>query len=264
MEEEDARKAKAIADRPVGVDFCIENPLDGNLKNIPCIKDLISDYPYTVFVTPTSYCHWGREYRKRTILIHTLKSFCPTPPCPSVPCMDWRVYGNHPDGVTELSQGQRNSLPEHLVDAEIEAWIRDTPHAQRRVFMDIFSGYGSVVRRVREKHPSILTFANDIVCREDNNVELDVTVFGLHGLLVFTFQRFFSDEIDIGKDDILAWARANHVAILFHLSTPCETYSTAAGGSHRNARDATPRSGKAKAHDEMNTVLTHWLRHNSL
>jgi hypothetical protein len=260
-------KQRAFEERPKGVDFVIENPLDGKLKDTQFMKDLLADYPHTVFQKSTSYCHYGVSYRKRTVLFTTLDAFSPSPPCPFKPCIDWRVYGSHSMGVPDLAQDQRNSLPVLLVDAEIQAWILSTPWATRRLFVDVFSGFGSVVRRVREKYPDILTYANDIVSREDNDIELDMRFFGMRGLLIFAFKNHFEDyfeEACDGKDGILGWLRRNNVALLLHVSCPCETYSTAAGCTHRSSKSAAPKSNKAIEHDRMNNSIVKWLRQNAL
>lgn len=248
-----------------GMDFLIENPLDGKFKSTDFIKELLHEHPYTVFQRATSYCHYGLSYRKRTVLFTTMEHFTPTPPCPSKACIDWRVYGSHSCEVAFLAQDQRNSLPDLLIDEEIKAWVASTAWASTRMFIDVFSGFGSVVRRVRETNPDVITYANDIVQREDNDVQLDMRLFGMHGLLTFAVKKHFPDDFDEASahpGGLVGWLLQNNVALFFHVSCPCETYSTAAGSTHRSRSSAAPMSSKALEHDRMNKKIVGWLMDN--
>ena len=120
-----------------------------------------------------------------------------------------------------------------------------------------------MVRRVRERYPDILTFANDIVSRDDNDIELDIRFFGVRGLITFAFKKHFDDYFEEAcnhSGGMLGWLRSNNVALLLHVSCPCETYSTAAGSTHRSAKSSSPKTKKALEHDRMNFAIVKWLR----
>ncbi|MBE35191.1 MAG: hypothetical protein CMI16_06510 [Opitutaceae bacterium] len=169
-----------------------------------------------------------------------------------------------------LSKADRNCIPNGLIDEEIDAWMSATPEAKVRVFLDVFGGYGSVTKRVQQMYPEIFTYTNDIARRDTNDVELDIRTFGLSGMVEFAAQKLLTqDDLQEARNDykggLLRWMKLERgVAFLFHLSTPCETYSTAAGGTHRKSGDATPVSAKAKNHDHMNSVIIKWLRRHAL
>lgn len=269
-EADNAAKASEdlrIAQRPTGIDFVIENPLDGKLKETEFIKSFLQKNSGTVFTRSTSYCHYGVNYRKRTIFFTSLKSFSPTMPCPAKPCIDWRVYTSHTTNIASLPMDSRNSIPDLLTDAEIDAWVTDTPWASNRMFVDVFSGYGSVVRRVRNNYPGVFTYANDIVLRPDNDVEIDMQKFNIGHLLTFAAKKHFPEDFHgclDHNDGIVGWFRKKKIAVLLHISCPCETYSTAAGSTHRNKKSPVPKTTKAIDHDRMNASIVEWLNSNTL
>tara|TARA_B110000046_G_scaffold124287_1_gene130700 strand:+ start:1706 stop:3049 length:1344 start_codon:yes stop_codon:yes gene_type:complete len=66
------------------------------------------------------------------------------------------------------------------------------------------------------------------------------------------------NEIKINNahgNEMATFLRKYNVSVLFHLSTPCQTYSPAAGPGHRHAKCTDPHSDLGKSHDAMNTKL---------
>ena len=138
--------------------------------------------------------------------------------------------------------------------------------------MDVFSGFGSVVRTVQDFYPHVDVFASDIVKREGNNIEWDARhKDSLEILLRFALSclRRNGRQIEVYAQLLSAptsaWCtqfKLAKVTVLFHLSTPCETYSTAAGSHHRKDRKDGGRpedtSDLARAHDAMNNAILAW------
>ena len=252
-------------------DFVLENPLDGSLKDLPCIRALVQRHGGSkVFEHPTSYCHFDAAHRKRTILISTLPALQLPLPCPQRPCCQWRRLRKHQAQVAGMGAAERNSIPSGLVTREVEAWITRTPWARYRLFIDVFSGWGSVANHVQTSFDGVDVYANDIVRRTHNNIEFDVTCTrdSLFTLLRFALActrrdgrsvEAYSLVLEQPNERLAAALRQESIAILFHLSTPCETYSTASGSYHRSADRITPKTDMARRHDAMNAALVAWL-----
>jgi hypothetical protein len=266
---------KRLRDRPRPsertnmLDFSFENPLDGKFKDINCVKRLIEDYPADVHVAPTSYCHYGYCYRKRTVFISTLRGFTPKAPCPSHACAAQRYSGTHTGTVVECDVAQKNSIPPLLVDLMIGAWTAAYKHtASHFLVVDVFSGWGSVASRVAERWPCVRLYSNDIVRRDHTDVEVDMlTAWNPGMLLVLALQKHWPDDFISERDDgrgPYEWARDNKVAVLFHCSTPCDTYSTNGLSTHRISGATTPKTQKARDADAMNARLVRYFRQRVL
>ena len=59
---------------------------------------------------------------------------------------------------------------------------------------------------------------------------------------------------------LIQWLREEKIAVLFHLSTPCNTYSIDGLGANRDKTTLKPKSDLARKHDEMNSKLVEWLK----
>ena len=118
--------------------------------------------------------------------------------------------------------------------------------------------------RVRERWPQVVVYANDIVDRGQHAV-LDLSAdspFGLGSLLAVALVKHFNthaNELRAHPGGAVEWVKAHQVAVLFHISTPCETYSTQALAVHREAGTGTALSRAAHRADAMNDALVAWL-----
>jgi hypothetical protein len=250
-------------------DFCFENPLDGKFKDLPVVQQLLQDFPALVTQKDTSYCHHGEKYRKRTVFVGTLGHFQPKPPCPIVKCHWLRSGQEHPGSVTDCGQAQRNALPPALIDMLIDAWRqRHAGTARCYLLVDVFSGWGSMAARVKEKQKvgkwaDLRVYSNDIVQRGHTDITLDMSansVWTLEELLKFGIARCWPElrasNGSVGhRGGVIGWVNANKVAVLFHCSTPCSSYSQLGLKSHRKGKTLEPSTVMANDHDEMNASL---------
>jgi hypothetical protein len=248
------------------VDFVFENPLDGSFKKHVGIVMLLSAYARQVVARPTSYCHFGRDYRKRTLLVTSLVDFHPTEACPTTPCRWARRRAPHPVHLVDHGAEGRNSLPPLLVDAVLDAWV--TTHrdwASQFLLIDLFAGWGSMKKRASEKWPSVFVYANDIVDRAGVDMTLDLsqdTATRVLWLMRFAAIRFWPEE-SASECNVLHFFAERRVAVLCHASTPCNTYSTEAVVVHRTP-DNCPRTRQALRDDEMNTNLIRFFERVAL
>lgn len=259
------------------LDYSFENPLDGELKSSPpfvrtltvCGPD--SEQPM-VWARKTSYCHYGYDYRKRTVFLTTLEAFAPAAPCPCRPCARVAGGGVHASTVAGSAPEQKNSIPPLLVDEILDAWV--ARHAANNVtlfvLVDVFAGWSSFKKRILQRQSSgelqnVRAFANDIravpLC--DANVDLEQDALSpMSFLLLLALRRSLPSELawelEQNLSRIYAWIEEARVAVLFHVSTPCETYSTNGLGKHRPKGGE--RSKKARTADEMNAHIFAWLR----
>ena len=91
-------------------------------------------------------------------------------------------------------------------------------------------------------------------------MELDLREFPCYFMMNLALLRFFGNpSLPDMPHGLHAWLRHERVAILFHLSTPCNTYSLDGIGTHRVTSTLTPKTKLAREHDEMNTKLIEWL-----
>ena len=251
------------------VDVVFENPLHGRFKDLPLVTTLLRDYPGRLSRLDTSYCHFeGFEHNKPTVFITTLPGLALPSPCPSNPCATVRAGRVHAAHVAECDAALRNAIPHGITDALVGAWL--AKHAARDVkaflFIDAFAGHGSVHERVRAttRARNVSVYANDIVdYDQEGRFDLGAdSPFHLDSLLAMALARRFPEAIGAiaaHAQKAIGWAKAHNVAVLFHLSTPCETYSTQALGVHRVAGSATPVSAAAFAADAMNDKLLEWV-----
>ena len=255
-------------------DFSFENPLDGKFKDLPVVKALLADFPFLVSQRGTSYCHHEFGYRKRTVFVTSLFNFQPASPCPGTPCPHMRGSGSHPLGVADCDNAQKNSLPPKLIDILLESWkerprAADTLPVKHWLLIDVFHGFGSIKKRVRENpaHADVKVFSNDIVNRSDLDATLDMRTFALDTLLAMALLKFWPEDarsISSHLSGAAGYCAQERVAVLFHLSTPCDTYSTQALGTHREKGTTEPKTKAAEDADKMNAKLIGWLRANAL
>jgi hypothetical protein len=250
------------------VDFAFENPLHGKFKDLPSLMGMLFCYPGRVRRLDTSYCNFGFQYQKPTVIITSLTGLRLPPPCPKHPCAAVRAGLPHAARVAECDDATKNALPPALVDALVEAWLRKHADAQTGaeayLLIDVFAGFGSVHGRVRERWPQVCVYANDLVDRGQQAV-LDMganSPFGPASLLALALLKHSHadpDALRAHAGGAVGWANAHKIAVLFHISTPCETYSTQALAVHREAGTCTAVSRAAHRADAMNDALVAWL-----
>ena len=253
------------------LDFIIENPLDGKLKELPFVMQLVRDYPNTVRQVGTSYCHYGYSYRKKTVFISTLMELELTAPCPKHPCCLVQQTGKHPARSSECGQEQKNSLPPLLVDAVLQVWTdRHSGRASRFLVIDVFAGWNSVKKRVQEHWSNVYVYSNDIVLRRGTDIDLDMSAaspFTPGSLLLFALSKLWPNDYSQAvahEGGVVGWLQENKVAVLFHSSTPCRTYSTQALSVHRFKGSARPKSLDALHDDAMNEKLVDYFKRHIL
>ena len=258
------------------LDFMFENPLDGKFKDISVVKQLLNDFPGVVRQYNTSYCNYGYSYQKRTVLLGTLTQLKLKPPCPEQPCRYQSLCGKHPDQVAECDNAQKNSLPPLLIDAIVDGWVaRHGDRAEQFLLIDVFSGWGSIEQRVASKRANgawsnVFTFANDKVKGrgEQSNFDMSADQQWNPGTLLFFALRALwpqhSTRVDGHPRGALGWVQDNRVAVLFHCSTPCQTYSTNALATHRVKGTADPKTPQAEHDDAMNASLIGYFTRNLL
>tara|TARA_Y100000385_G_scaffold45315_1_gene41909 strand:- start:538 stop:1401 length:864 start_codon:yes stop_codon:yes gene_type:complete len=250
------------------VDFAFENPLHGKFKDLPSVMGMLFCYPSRVRRIDTSYCNLGFRYQKPTVIITSLTRLRLPPPCPKHPCAAVRAGLPHAARVAECDDATKNALPPALVDALVEAWLRKHADAQTGaeayLLIDVFAGFGSVHGRVRERWPQVCVYANDLVDRGQDGV-FDMSAnspFGPDSLLALALVKLFHadpDALRAHAGGAVGWANAHKIAVLFHISTPCETYSSQALAVHREAGTCTAVSRAAHRADAMNDALVAWL-----
>ena len=264
------RTRDALADERVlgPLAFTVENPLESKLRQLPSMQNLLEIDQVRLW--PTSYCHFGVEHRKRTFVVSNVPALCLPTPCPNAPCASVR-RGAHLVSVRDhLSQSERNALPEQLVATLAAAWERATPWAKHRVVVDVFSGFGSVVKALEKDRPSWTVLANDVV-RGRGHVDSLVDAGGRpdqqHLLVTLGVlkARRTNAQLDAAwralptGTELARALRACELAVWIHISTPCETYSVLGGDLHRSKGSVAPQTEKAARHDRMNTTLFEWL-----
>ena len=238
------------------VDFCFENPLDGCFKAHPLVRSLLSTHNPHVKFKGTSYCHYDFQYRKRTALISSISSLNPTPPCPSPACAHYKLHGHHAAQVVDGTQCERNSIPPQLVDEILRAWTSTyAGRAREFLVIDLFAGWGSMKKRAAESWPNVHVYANDIVDREGVDLNLDLsydTATRVRLVLTFALLRHWPDAKPV--HGVFEWLAEQRIAVLFHCSTPCRTYSVDGLATHRFA-NGRPKTDTAAADDRMNSEL---------
>lgn len=257
-------KKRAIArqQRQSGVDFMFENPADGRFKDLECVKGLLVEFPDQVFKRVTSYCQYGFAYQKRTLFIGTLPTFVPAAPCPESACQWLRKGASHPGQVVGTPQAEKNSIPPLLVDLIVDSWMKFRV-AKTYLLVDVFSGWGSIEQRVCEQQlkgrwMNVRVFSNDIVHRAHTDCNLDMQKWTPSQLLVFSMLRFWASDIEEASKHpkgVAGWLVDSGTTILFHTSTPCETYSVNGLCVHRVKGSAQPKSEAAVRADALNTKL---------
>lgn len=253
------------------LDFSFENP-DGKFKELAAVQQLLKDYPALVKLVGTSYCHYGFDYRKRTVFVSSLPNFKPTPPCPDVKCY-WIASGvPHPGTVLACGSAQKNSLPPQLIDELINSWrSRQSGKATAYLLIDVFSGWGSLEARVAEKKRvgqwlDLRTYSNDIVQRDHTDITLDMSadsIWSAATLLAFAVDKHWPNDTQTRRahpGGIIGWINEQKIAVLFHCSTPCDTYSLVGLKSHRVGSTLEPKTQMASDHDAMNAKLIDYFK----
>lgn len=230
--------------------YVIENPLDGALWDLPCIKRLlkrsVKDEPYGLIakLISTSYCHYNSNSQKRTGFLTTLNDTQLSLPCPCHPCDRVAVDDGFRHTPWEsLGTKERNSIPMALIGHFLQAWVAKVPVDKAMILIDVFAGFGSVRSAVEAwnevEDRKILLYDNDILRSRGALYDFDMGQFDLTFL-----------ENLILKGDKL---QTKDTVILFWLSTPCTTYSIA--GLHKHRPKGCAPSELAITHDRMNTKL---------
>lgn len=255
--EDSVTKLNHFPMRTEFLDFCFENPLDGYFKKLPELRHVLSSPISGIVQRPTSYCHYGYAYRKRTLFVTSLTDFRPILPCPGHKCSSvLRGDASHSAGVAGSTQSQRNSIPMPLLDELMTAWTqKNKRRADHYMVIDAFSGFGSVRACIQRGWPGVRVFCNDIVGRVGVDATLDLSVdteMRLRALLVMAVRKWWPD---VGMENgVFRCLSDNKIAALVHCSTPCETYSTQAVAVHRHT-DGSAKSKEAADADRMNKAL---------
>lgn len=267
------RRARTVSPSRGFVDFAFENPLHGKFKDLPSIEAMLFCYPGRVRRIDTSYCNLGVAHQKPTVIVTSLTRLRLPPPCPKQPCAAVFAGRPHAARVADCDDATKNALPPALVDALVEAWLRKHADAQTGaeayLLIDVFAGFGSVHGRVSERWPQVVVYANDIVDRGQHGV-LDMSAnspFGPGSLLAIALVKHFdveAEELLAHQGGVVGWANARKIAVLFHLSTPCDTYSTQALAVHREAGTSAAVSSAAHRADAMNNALVAWFERVTL
>ena len=265
-DEAGAKRAKKAAAATAAlnrlVDFCFENPFDGLFKRLTAVQTLLQKHTEGVRLSETSYCKYDFKYRKNTLFLSTLLHFDPAPRCARgllcAPLQNKHQLGEpvvHDERATgTTSVGQRNSIPPDLVIELVDAWKLQNPDATTFLFIDVFTGWGSVEETIKATYSDVYVCTNDI--NKQPLFELDMRHWTLESLLTFalTWLKNRGVYIDLESDKgAFALAKQHNIAVLFHLSTPCETYSCIGLRAHRDAGQ--PITEAAKQADQMNTRL---------
>ena len=243
------------------VDFLFENPLWGRFKDHPSVQSLLEDHSGMVTRVETSYCHYGYKYQKPSVFIGTLTNLQLSKPCPRNPCIYLTRDEVHPERSAECNVAQKNSLPPELIDAIIQAWMDRRPTASAYLLVDVFSGWGSLEKRIETNWPTLKTFANDWGKRDHTDAQFDMgaeSKLGPEHLVALAIWKHYREEVDdvVATDGgAMAWLKNQNIAVLFHCSTPCRTYSTQAIKVHREVNSAIPKTDAARHDDAMNQAL---------
>jgi hypothetical protein len=249
------------------IDFVFENPADGYFKSMPFMRQLLDRFPHWCRATTTSYCKYEADYRKRTVFISSLKLRL-APPCPNPVCSHLKQAKAHPRSVTDLTSAEKNSLPQLVVNAILDQWMAEAcaRHANRfYVVVDVFAGFGSVSEAIRQRQlPNVRVFGNDIVARNGGDLSLDMSASSPFSLSSLAWLACAKMGVKIETyTDVIAMLEEEQIGLLFHLSTPCTTYSTNGLGHHRHM-DRSPKTPLAQAHDALNTRLVDELERMAL
>jgi len=253
--------------RNSGIEFVFENPArPGRLWTQPFMEALTSDVAWVATHT-TSYCKYRSEYRKSTTFVTSLVDVKLLSECtPQSRCSYSWHEKRHATGVQGQPLEVKYSVPELLTRELVRAWVEQTPWAKERLFLDVFSGFGSVVNAVKgraDRHPewNIQTWANDINSHVHLNSVIDMSLEKSLDMLLHCAleEKYPNLKLTVSPDSWGEYLFTQNTSVLIHLSTPCQTYSTASGNTH-NDRNV----GLAKEHDDMNTMIINWLRANSV
>lgn len=238
--------------------------------------------PFPCVRTSTSYCKYGKEYRKNTTFLTSISALALRPVCGGESCcLATRNGGPHPRGVQGCPAAEKNSLPVALVHALLRTFTAKHRAQGRRIFilLDVFSGWGSVAEAASEEHlrangvllpdETMLVHTNDLVpTRTDGraDADLDMSKFDLNFLVRLAFLRHATalgrtlgtnlEKFQIGEISLPQLLSIEGIAMLLHCSVPCTTYSKSACTTHRASGQITAKSTLAEKHDGLIDKLT--------
>lgn len=249
----------AAASHPSGdVDFVAENPdcsqgmFDRDTAGWPILLQSLS-----CASVRTSYCKYlsgDNSHSKPTRFVTSLRNVGLRRPCGQSPCHAKQLErvrsrgssSSHPVRTCALSSAARNRVPTQIVHAFVRGWIdkQRSANAERRLFfVDVFCGWGSVSDAVKEMGEDVVVVSNDIRPRryaKGRPLNFDMSITPLHTLKAVALAREGLRETE-------------DCAVLYWISSPCETYSLQARAVHRPR--AGPPSEPALQHDAMNRRL---------
>ena len=144
----------------------------------------------------------------------------------------------------------------------LDLWMRSSSSRNKTklyVVIDVFSGFGSVSDAIKARGlKNVFVFGNDILPnRHGGDFTFDMSSsspFNLSSLIWLSCSKL--NILTTKYKDIPDLLESEQISILFHLSTPCTTYSTDGMAYHRNKDAAqSPKTTLAHQHDEMNRKL---------
>ena len=232
----------------------------------------------------TTYCRYGLNYRKPTSILTSIAAFEVSSPCTkNEPCaLSGADFPKHPQTVQDCDQSTRNQLPIGLTHDLLRGFVlkHRARGAKIFLFIDVFEGWGSVSGALAPARlpasmllptERLIVYTNDIKergpVRPSNTLDMSISS-SLALLLRFALlakqdafhEAFLATRSDVrGTEELFKdeTSRLDQmlvkagIAVLFHCSFPCTTYSTAAGATHRSKGSIASDSVQAARDDGM-------------
>ncbi len=245
------------------VDFVVENPL-GKLWGQQYIKRLVDR---GVNLQRTSYCRYECGHRKHTNLLSSLNFSLSERCSKKKPCASLNEHGVHREQVQGKSLTDKNAIPQPLVQVVLEYWLRErcTSPVHRALIIDCFAGWGSISKAAQAMERNVYVYTNDIKrLRSHSIASLDLRHVNINALLFLALARAARDDdeqkivFDNRFTPVVA-ARLLGWRILFWVSTPCNTYSTASTTVRHRTKSGHALTSDAKQCDEMNMSILAYL-----
>lgn len=275
---------KAQDKRRVGhpLNFTWENP-EGKLWELPFMKRFVANefvkrsngggvLTEIVFQRKTSYCQYDSPFEKPTRFVTSLPDLELAKPCVERRCaISKGPQRKHPAELQGQSSATKNAIPTGIIFSIFEAWTATYSGSKPKpvfVLFDAFAGFGSTQKaadawnKTRGADEQIKVVQNDIL-RSRGDVTINMQSFSLRtaiGLILGPYLGASDSSSRPAATSLVSLLRENRIALLIHLSTPCETYSRASGCVHRARGSADPLTPKAEAHDVMNERLVSELQ----
>jgi len=251
------------------MDFVFENPLHGKFWNSNAYKLLFrrADNGLQVLTknSPTSYCHYGKNFQKKTNFFSSLVDLKLKRPCPAHPCVFQKANQTHELVATEQSQETRNSVPFGITETVIATWQEkiarrrsSDPKIEHLLFVDAFAGFGSVANAATEisrTDPRIFVVQNDF-CKSRNGLNFDLSKPNEFEIFMLFAVQALVRARNIKRDPTDTGLLPKNIALLLWLSTPCKTYSLQAVYHHRGRGKLTDL---AENNDKMNLLIANWV-----